>query len=139
MDTAVTVALISLGGAIIGSGAITAIVNFFLSKKGKTAKQLDSIETEIGEVKNDIKNLENKVDENEVKRARTQILRFADEIYTQPDNLHSKEHFDEILSAISMYKQYCLDHPNFENDRTEAAQNRIKMIYARCMEEHTFL
>ena len=139
MDLAITVALISLGGAIIGSGGITAIINHILSKKGKTAKQLDAIESEIGEVKSEVKNLENKVDKNEAKRARTQILRFADEIYTQPEHLHSKEHFEEILSAIKLYNDYCDDNPKFENDKTEAAQKRIKQIYNKCLKEHTFL
>ena len=139
MDTAIVLALISLGGAIIGSGGITAIVNYVLSKKGKTAKQLDSIESEIGEVKNEVQNLENKVDKNEAQRARTQILRFSDEIYTQPDHKHSKEHFDEILAAINLYNEYCDSHPRFENDRTEAAQKRIKQIYNKCLKEHTFL
>ena len=139
MDAVITVALISLSGAIIGSGGITAIVNYVLSKKGKTAKQLDIIESEIGEVKSEVKNLESKVDRNEAQRARTQILRFADEIYSQPEHLHSKEHFDEILSACKTYNLYCSEHPRFENDRTNAAQKRIKQIYDKCMEEHTFL
>ena len=139
MDGAVAVALISLGGAIIGSGGITAIINFILSKKGKTTQQLDEIQNEIIEVKTEVQSLEKKVDKNEAQRARTQILRFADEIYSEPEHKHSKEHFDEILSACKTYNLYCSEHPKFENDRTKAAQKRIKEIYDKCMKEHTFL
>ena len=137
MDNTVVIALISLSGAVIGSGGITAIINHFLSRKGKTAKQLDRIEGEIEEVRNDVQSLEDKVDKNEAQRARTQILRFADEMYQ--GQLHTKEHFDEILSAITLYKHFCDTHPLFENQRTEQAQRYINEVYDKCLDEHTFL
>ena len=137
MTDAITIALISLGGAIIGSGGITALVNHILSRKGKTAKQLDHIETEIGEVRDDLKAVEAKVDRNEAQRARTQILRFADEVYQ--GQLHTKEHFDEILSACDAYNKFCDTHPEFENQRTMIAQEKIKDTYANCMDKHSFL
>ena len=137
MDIALTIALITLLGTFIGSGAVTALVNHVLSKKGKTAKQLNSISEDICSVRDEVKNLESKVDRNEAQRARTQILRFADEIYQKQH--HTKEHFDEILSACSAYNQYCNDHPEFENMRTVSAQKRITDIYYKCLAEHSFL
>lgn len=132
MDGAITIALISLGGAIIGSGSITAIINHLLSKKGKTAKQLDRIEA-------DIKTVDAKVDRNEAERARTQILRFGDELYFQPELRHTEEHFVEILDACKKYNKYCDDHPEFENMRTIETQEHILEIYRMCMREHKFL
>ena len=96
MDIALKIALISLIGTVLGSGSITAIVNAIVSHKGKMAKQLTSIQT-------DVKNLEDKVDKNEAQRARTQILRFNDELYM--GKIHTKEHFDEILAACDSYNK----------------------------------
>ena len=112
MDIAVKIALISLISTIIGSGSVTAIVNAILSHKGKIAKQLTAINDEIKEVKKDVQNLEETIDRNEAQRARTQILRFNDELYM--GKYHTKEHFDEILAACDSYNKYCNTHPDFE-------------------------
>lgn len=68
MDIALKIALISLIGTVLGSGSITAIVNAIVSHKGKMAKQLTSIQT-------DVKNLEDKVDKNEAQRARSTSIK----------------------------------------------------------------
>ena len=94
------------------------------------AKQLTSIQT-------DVKNLEDKVDKNEAQRARTQILRFNDELYM--GKMHTKEHFDEILAACDSYNKYCDTHPDFENMRTGLAQKRIQEVYKKCSKNHLFL
>ena len=130
MDIALKIALISLIGTVLGSGSITAIVNAIVSHKGKMAKQLTSIQT-------DVKNLEDKVDKNEAQRARTQILRFNDELYM--GKMHTKEHFDEILAACDSYNKYCDTHPDFENMRTVKAQERISEVYDKCSKNHLFL
>ena len=130
MDIALKIALISLIGTVLGSGSITAIVNAIVSHKGKMAKQLTSIQT-------DVKNLEDKVDKNEAQRARTQILRFNDELYM--GKIHTKEHFDEILAACDSYNKYCDTHPDFENMRTGLAQKRIQEVYKKCSKNHLFL
>ena len=130
MDIALKIALISLIGTVLGSGSITAIVNAIVSHKGKMAKQLTSIQT-------DVKNLEDKVDKNEAQRARTQILRFNDELYM--GKIHTKEHFDEILAACDSYNKYCNTHPDFENMRTVKAQERISEVYDKCSKNHLFL
>ena len=130
MDIALKIALISLIGTVLGSGSITAIVNAIVSHKGKMAKQLTSIQT-------DVKNLEDKVDKNEAQRARTQILRFNDELYM--GKMHTKEHFDEILAACDSYNKYCDTHPDFENMRTGLAQKRIQEVYKKCSKNHLFL
>ena len=132
MNETITIALISLGGAIIGSGGITAIINHILAHKGKTAQQLDRIES-------DLKELDSKVDRNEAQRARTQILRFGDEILYQPETRHTKEHFDEILDACDKYNKYCDTHPEFENMRTMETQEVIREIYQECIRDRKFL
>ena len=132
MSDAVVVALISLGGAVIGSGAITAIINAILSHKGKIAKTLERIAHKTEEI-------DEKVDKNEAKRARTQILRFGDELLYQPEVRHTKEHFDEILEQCDLYNKYCDAHPDFENMRTMQTQEHIQEVYKTCIKKHKFL
>ena len=132
MSDAVVMALISLGGAVIGSGAITAIVNAGISHKGKTAKTLERIEKKTEDI-------DEKVDKNEAKRARTQILRFGDELLYQPEVRHTKEHFDEILEQCDLYNDYCGLHPMFSNSRTMQTQEHIQEVYKMCIREHKFL
>lgn len=67
---------------------------------------------------------------------RTKILRFADEMYM--GKYHSKEHFEDILDIAKVYNQYCEDHPDFVNDRTEIAQGLIRDQYSECMKRNSF-
>lgn len=137
MDGAITIALISLGGAIIGSGGITAIIQHVLSKKDKNKEAFEHIDQRFDTVEENVHLIDEKIDYNEAQRARTQILRFNDEIYD--GKLHTKEHFTEILDAIDRYNHYCENHPDFKNMRTVHAQERINDVYKKCEKEHGFL
>ena len=72
-----------------------------------------------------------------VRAARQRILRFNDEILFE--QIHSKEHFDEILEDIDLYETYCNDHPDYENNRAELAIATIREIYKKCLQTHNFL
>lgn len=108
-----------------------------INRKDRTSASIQDIKNEISEVKNKIKEVDGKQDKSEAMRARTQILRFADEIYH--DIGHTKEHFEEILDEITLYNQYCVEHPDFKNMRTVNAQARINEVYQECEEKHLFL
>lgn len=137
MDSTVTIALIAFGGTLIGSGGITALIQHFLSKKDKTKEAFEHIEERFDSMEEQVEKIDEKIDYNEAQRARTQILRFADEIYD--GKLHSKEHFSEILDAMDRYNHYCEGHPDFKNMRTVHAQERINEVYRKCEKEHCFL
>lgn len=100
-------------------------------------KNFNEIRGEIKLIKKDIDGVGAAMRQDKATRARTQILRFADEIYQ--GTLHTKEHFDEILEAIDYYNKYCERHPDFKNYRTVNAQKIINDIYNQCQKEHTFL
>lgn len=68
---------------------------------------------------------------------RARIIRFGDELLH--DDLHSKEHFDQILLDIAVYEQYCRSEPTFANGVTDLTIVRIKQVYANCLREHNFL
>lgn len=72
-----------------------------------------------------------------VRAARQRILRFSDEILFE--QIHSKEHFDEILEEIDLYETYCNEHPDYENNKAELAISTIRDIYKKCLQTHNFL
>lgn len=72
-----------------------------------------------------------------VRAARQRILRFSDEILFE--QIHSKEHFDEILEEIDLYETYCNEHPDYENNKAELAIATIREIYKKCLHTHDFL
>ena len=107
-------------------------------------KEIVAVKDDVAGVKEDVKLVHEEIDnvradskEDKAERSRTQILRFADEIYQGVR--HSKEHFDEINECITFYNQYCEEHPLFKNNRTFQAQKRIDTVYQHCMETHSFL
>ena len=96
------------------------------------------------EVMDKVDNLSRKVDEIEknaelerVRDSRQRILRFNDEILC--GQMHSKEHFDEILEDITVYEHYCEDHKEYANNKAVLAIATIKKTYDKCMENHNFL
>ena len=143
METFNTIVSIASGVSVIIALLITLIKP--IREKITHSKERDelyqrnfrSIKNELGKVEQDLVIVQNTMDKDKALRARTQILRFADEIYSKQK--HTKEHFDEILDAMTYYNQYCDDHPEFKNFRTVNAQKVINHIYEQCQLEHTFL
>ncbi len=77
------------------------------------------------------------VSRNFAVQCRARILRFGDEILH--DKQHTKEHFDQILTDITFYENYCARHPSFENNITALTSKQIKDIYMKCLNENIFL
>ena len=97
---------------------------------GEVLEKVDHISVELAEhVKYD--------NERNAKRARVRILRFADEILQ--GELHSREHFDEVLEDITEYNRYCTKHPEFPNDKAVLSIAHIERTYRTRMERNDFL
>ena len=92
---------------------------------------------EVNQLKEDVEKMRDAEDERNAKAARIRILHFGDELLHEVR--HSKEHFDEILQAITEYNQYCDEHPDFKNHMTTATTAHILSTYKKCMEDRTFL
>ena len=101
---------------------------------------LEKLEDEAEEVK-DLKArssaLASRMDRKDAEDARNHILRFGDEI--KNGVRHSQEYFNQILDDITKYEQYCREHPNFKNKRTEATEKIIEGVYRKCIKENDFL
>lgn len=99
--------------------------------------QLDNTTNELEKVNMDIKMLKGTMDEDRALRRRIRILRFGDEIRAgQP---HSLEHFDEVLSDISAYKEYCATHVDFKNSKAVATIKCIEEDYKKRLVNNDFL
>lgn len=75
--------------------------------------------------------------EGKAMNARVQILRFGDEILQ--GHQCTKGHYDEILRSIKYYKEYCDDHPEFENGVTGPSAECIERKYRELWNSNGFL
>ena len=110
---------------------ITRIVNWIgKTINGEVIKKVDLLESQVNTI-------QVKEDERDAVTARERILRFSDEI--QHDVRHSKEHFDQILSDITTYEDYCTKNPEFKNNITVLTIQNIKDIYCERLEKKDFI
>lgn len=122
---------------VIASGGLWTFIQFLISRKDGVKEDIKAIKTDQAAIKAEVKAVYETIDRNEAQRARTQILRFADELYM--GKMHTKEHFDEILAACDSYNKFCDTHSDFENMRTVKAQEWISEVYNKCAKNHLFL
>lgn len=99
--------------------------------------EIQSVHCDIQTLQSDIDMVNEELLEEKARRARTQILRFHDEICCGIK--HSQEHFIEIMDAMDDYNKYCDAHPDFKNRRTVNAQKTIELTYDKCVDKHSFL
>lgn len=95
------------------------------------------VREKLDEISNDLSTHIHEDNQRNAKRARVRILRFADEILQ--GELHSREHFDEILEDITEYNRYCSRHPEFPNDKATLSIAHIERTYRTRMEKNDFL
>lgn len=88
-------------------------------------------------IKDTLTAAEEKRSEEHATSNRYRILRFDDEI--RHGAHHTKEHFDQILDDITEYRNYCKEHPMYENNKATMAIENIKRVYEQCTAERTFL
>ena len=103
----------------------------------ETITKIDSIQKDLTCIRSDLDQLREEDSRKEAQDCRYRILRFADECYL--GQLHSQEHFNQILQDITKYEKYCDDHPEFPNQVAIIAIDTIKKIYQEHMVNHNFL
>lgn len=91
----------------------------------------------VEKLEKQFKQMEENDAEREIKNARFRILRFGDEC--QRHVLHSHEHFDQIIEDIDQYETYCVEHPNFKNNKATLTIANIKETYRRRVAANDFL
>ena len=128
----VYIAIVGLVSAVIVK-SLDLIFQKLGEKKGAVARLTEKVDTIASDLKSHIK--ENR--EQSAIQARQRIQRFNDEILR--GQLHTKEYFDSILIDCDFYDHYCNDNPVFRNQVTSLAEDNIKRVYKKCMEEKSFL
>ncbi len=129
-------------GALVALSAIIQISPIKLNPWSWIAKKIGKainkeVIDKVDKLERDVNAMREESDERNAKSARSKILEFGDELLH--DIKHSKESFDDILTIITEYEQYCEDHPKFKNKMTERTVKHIVATYDRCREEHSFL
>lgn len=88
---------------------------------------ISSLSEKIDALSNNIKLIEKKNDVNRITTCRYRILRFDDEI--RHNDKHSREHFDQVIDDINEYEIYCVQHPDYKNNKAMMAIENIKDVY----------
>lgn len=128
--------------------AAVTIIPTIINNRKKTE---NSIREMVDEIKEDNQKTNDKVDalsqqldkhirENEddnAKQIRARILRAYDDLCG--GKLMSESHFEDILQDIDYYEEYVSMHPDFKNNRGEAAMNYIRDRYRKEKESGGFL
>ena len=107
----------------------------FYEKRGKLKEIQESINQMDGKLNEHIA----ADDERYAVQCRTRILRFADELINEPKHLHTQGNFEQTLQDITVYDQYCAEHPKFRNELTLRSAEIIRKVYDECAREHKFL
>lgn len=133
-----------LVAAILGSGGVFSIIQFFItfgfSRKDKQKEIENELKATRQEQKEELKairqeqaELRNEIQANAAILARTHILRFSDELKNGIE--HSAEYFRQQLDDCDTYERYCATHPEFKNSYTEVANKHIKETFERLTRE----
>lgn len=97
-------------------------------------KQMNTFSKNLSELNINVASLDEQLKEHlilveheKIKNARQRILKFNDEIIQC--KFHSLEHYEEIITDIDMYESYCLEHPEYPNNKANIAIKNIKNAY----------
>lgn len=100
-------------------------------------ERLKQNDKKTDELRTSVDLLKGEIDKRAAVDARTNILRFDDELYNGMK--HSKEYFVQELDDIDTYEKYCDAHPDFKNSCAVEAIKHIRAVYGKCLEEHKFI
>ena len=75
--------------------------------------------------------------EYKTSEARARILRFGDEV--RQGQLHTAEHWADVLRDVDRYENYCGKNPDYENNRAVSTINYLKSVYQKHLENNDFL
>lgn len=81
--------------------------------------------------------LERRLIEKETMESRYRILRFDDEV--RHDQLHTKEHYDQIIEDIDKYEDFCKNNKWYSNNKAEWAIENIRDAYKKRSRDNSFL
>lgn len=81
----------------------------------------------LSSIEDKLTRLQKSVEENQAMTSRYRIIRYDDEMMSGV--IHSKDHEEQILEDINIYKEFCINHPDFVNHKGQGAMQRILTRY----------
>lgn len=103
---------------VIASGAFYSFIQFLLNRW----------DTKKG-IEKKVDNLADSFEADKATRARTNILRFCDDLHNHL--YHSQDYFRQTIKDIDTYDKYCEKHPEFANGLTKMASEFIQEEYKK--------
>ena len=96
-----------------------------------------SVEGKVATLEDRVEALQDDQERVQAESARLRVIHFNGELLR--DVKHTSEEFDQVLTDIDTYEDYCDDHPKYPNNKAILAVENIKRVYANCLKEHDFL
>ena len=131
--------LLACGSAFV-TGLFTIMLSNLTYKREQKRKQEmrdEQILKKIDEIENKL-NLHIADDERyRVEEGRTRFLRFCDEC--RRGVLHTEEHWNDIIKDIDVYKEYCMRHADYQNERAVRTIDYLIEKYDEHIKNNTFL
>ena len=142
LQTIPTIVSILLGGGILG------FIQFLLKRKyekedkhDEVIEAINKLDEKVDERFNTldkkIDDVDKKGDERAAVSSRVRILRFRDEMLEGKSHTHDS--FQQVLTDIDDYEQYCETHPDFKNNQTLRTIEHIKTNYDERLDKNDFL
>ena len=122
---------ILIGGGLLG------LVQYLISRHDNKHDRFKAIQESIDKLSEHIDEIDAKGDERNAVEYRVRILRFEDELLE--GRKHSKDSWDQVMSDITGYEQYCETHKDFKNGQTAATIAHIERSYQERLEKHDFV
>ena len=129
--------VITLIVGLFGGGGLIKILESIFDRRSGLKRLEDEMKTGFARTDAKIEKISGEFDQHKAIMARVRILRFSDDVMAKKK--HSKESYYQVLSDIDEYEDYCALNPRFENNKTVIASQRIKDVYAQCLEANSFL
>lgn len=131
--------IITLAVALIT--ATVSLITLFSQRKwqkeDRTADRITELSGKINDVQTTL-DAHIKADaENDARQARRRIIVFSDEC--RRGLLHSSEHFDNVLDDITAYRNYCVTHPGFKNEKAAHSIRYVEEVYDQTKRENKFI
>lgn len=115
--------------ALISNGVLTSLIVTISDVIKKHAEKKSGTAKELGDLKNEIKKINDKLDEHIAQSYRNKILLFQNELFLK--RRHTIEEWDEVIEALEKYNKHCKAN-NVDNEKIQLAEEYIKTVYKQC-------
>lgn len=122
---------------LLTSGALFGFIQFLIERKDKKNGRYKEVLDAIAELSKKIDAVKNELREEKAISARVRILDFMNSLLE--NHKPTKDAFDQTMSDITAYDNYCDTHPDFKNNQTASTVAYLEKNYQERLEKHDFL